>query len=165
MVGHTGNFCDVYYCTKSFIKTLKSGIYKDKLAGYASGFTARKNELHLLLTSQSALKVADVQTDVPRVLALLETKSAKENKADGLVQAAGGLKVVLKSDKTMDDLAQNLGERIDASTCRMARGDLDEALKANFDVFIMKVDYLSQQINDAVDTSTRTILLKVRHPC
>lgn len=81
---------------KSLVKTLKSGSYKDKLAGYVTSFSDHKKELHLLLTSQSSLRVNDIQTDVRKIVALLETKSAKEQKAEELVDSMGGMDVVLK---------------------------------------------------------------------
>ena len=78
------------------VKTLKSGSFKDKLAGYVTGFADHKKELHFLLTSQSALKIHDIQTDVRKVLSLIETKSAKEQKADEIIDSMGGLGEVLK---------------------------------------------------------------------
>ena len=68
---------------------------KDKLAGYVASFANHKKELHLLLTSQSSLKVNDIQTDVRTILSLVKTKSATEQKADEVIQSLGGLKAVL----------------------------------------------------------------------
>jgi hypothetical protein len=78
------------------VKTLKSGSMKDKLAGYVSSFANHKKELHLLLTSQSSLKVNDIQTDVRTILSLIKTKSATEQKADDFINSVGGLDAVIK---------------------------------------------------------------------
>ncbi|PSS37523.1 hypothetical protein PHLCEN_2v637 [Hermanssonia centrifuga] len=146
---------------KDFAKLLRSSGYKEKLSGYASDFADHKKELHVLLTSQSSLKVADIQVDVKKIVAFIDAKTAKEQKVDELIEGMGGLDAALKSDKNLDELAKKLGEKMDTSTRRAVRADIDEALKANVLMFELKLDRISQHIQESVEGSTKTILLKL----
>ncbi|PSS38103.1 hypothetical protein PHLCEN_2v83 [Hermanssonia centrifuga] len=152
---------DVGSTVKDFVKAIRSAKYKGKLSGYVGKFADHKKDLNFLLTTQASLKVADIQIDVKRIVAFIDTKSAKEQKADDLVTSMGGLDVVLKDDKVLNELADKLGDKMDASTRRGVRADLEEVLKANANVFSLKLDRVSQQIQDSVETSTRTILSKL----
>lgn len=78
------------------VKTLRSGKYKGKLSGYAQDFANHKEELHKLLTAQSAMTIQDVKTDVGKVVALLESRSAKEQKLEQLLDSLGGFEAVMK---------------------------------------------------------------------
>ncbi len=84
----------------SVVKAIRSAKYKGKLSGYVGKFADHKKELNFLLTTQASLKVADIQIDVKRIVAFIDTKSAKEQKADDLVDTMGGLDVVLKVNWT-----------------------------------------------------------------
>lgn len=153
-----GNFCEVYYRQKGFIKTLRSGKYKDKLSEYAGQFDEHKTELHALLAAQSAMTIRDVRMDVNKVISLLEARSDKEKKLEALVEGMGGLDAVVKDDKKLDELAKKLDEKIDASMRRNIKAGLDDVLKDNQKVFSLKIDFVKNQLEESVDKSTKTLL-------
>ena len=76
---------------------MKCGSYKDKLAEFVGNFDEHKQELRDLLQSQGARKLIDIQVDIRKVVAYVETKSAKEKQAEEYVHSHGGLDAILKA--------------------------------------------------------------------
>ncbi|KIJ51454.1 hypothetical protein M422DRAFT_776699, partial [Sphaerobolus stellatus SS14] len=161
-----GNFCDVYYRQKSsFIKTLRSGKYKDKLSGYAGDFTEQKKELQLLLSSYSALTMQDFQTnyqaDMKKISAFIDTMSTKDKNNEEILRQMGGADRVMQDDKLIDEFAKRLKEEVDSVTRRAVKTDLEDALRANEDLYELKLERSMARIEAAVTYSTDTIIAKM----
>lgn len=79
-----------------------SGRYKGKLAGFAQAFTDQKAELQFLIqqktavtTSQIKVDIEDVSQKVDKLVAYLNTKTAKEKEITAMVDRRGGEEAVL----------------------------------------------------------------------
>jgi hypothetical protein len=79
---------------------MRSHEYKEKLTVFAMSFTEHKKELHLLLSSKSAIILTDVKMNVKQLVSLLEARSVKEDKLERLLMENGGYGAVVDVRRT-----------------------------------------------------------------
>lgn len=77
------------------VRTVKSKSYKNQLVAYSQDFFDQKQELHLLLSAQSAISIADIRIEVTKITSLLKIQSRRESEMTRLVASMGGLDTVL----------------------------------------------------------------------
>ncbi|KAG9086170.1 hypothetical protein FS749_003862 [Ceratobasidium sp. UAMH 11750] len=166
LINEFGNFCDVYYKHRSVVRFLRSAKYKEMLAGFAQSFTDMKRELESLVSQRTAMTVhrtADtvdaVAANVSQLVAFMEIHTSKEREAEALVKSKGGLEAVLKDDKLLAEVAQKLGDQVNASVQYTLRQDLTQQLKDNHALFNIKMQAVQEQITETVNRSTTMILM------
>ncbi|KAG9093131.1 hypothetical protein FRC06_011654 [Ceratobasidium sp. 370] len=166
LINEFGNFCDVYYKHRSVVRFLRSAKYKEMLAGFAQSFTDTKSELESLVSQRTAMTVhrtADtvdvVAANVSQLVAFMEIHTSREREAEALVKSKGGIEAVLKDDKLLTEVAQKLGDQVNASVQYTLRQDLTQQLKDNHALFNIKMQAVQEQITETVNRSTKTILM------
>ncbi|KIJ51437.1 hypothetical protein M422DRAFT_244605 [Sphaerobolus stellatus SS14] len=144
-----GNFCDIYPRQKSSLfKTLRPGKYKEKLENYAKDFTVQEKKLDLLLMSHTGF-------------ARLQSIKEKKNK-----QEIGGADHVMQDDKLVDKLVEILNlkkDKVNSATCRAVKTDLGDLLKANENVYEMKLERSLATLNMVITDSRDAIIAKGPH--
>ncbi|KAG8737625.1 hypothetical protein FRC10_008027 [Ceratobasidium sp. 414] len=166
LINEFGNFCDVYYKHRSVVRFLRSAKYKEMLAGFAQSFADMRRELESLVSQRTAMTVhrtADtvdtVAANMSQLVAFMEIHTSKEREAEALVKSKGGLEAVLKDDKLLAEVAQKLGDQVNASVQYTLRQDLTQQLKDNHALFNIKMQAVQEQITETVNRSTMTILM------
>ncbi|KAJ1306952.1 hypothetical protein OPQ81_007932 [Rhizoctonia solani] len=163
-----GNFCDVYYKHRSIVRFLRSAKYKEMLSEFAQRFDNTKNALHSLISHRTAKlvdktsgKIDQVAASVSQLVKFMDIQTSRERETAALVTTKGGTEAVLKDDKLLNEVAQKLGEQINASVHLSLRQDLTQQLADNHVFFDIKMQAAKEQISEAIDRSTNTILLKM----
>ncbi|KAF9264863.1 hypothetical protein L218DRAFT_943538 [Marasmius fiardii PR-910] len=168
IIDQFGNFCDVYYKHKSIVRTILSGKYKGRLAEFSERFSKHKENLQSLVSHKSAVNVSSIKRHLDRVvckldavLEVIETSGAREEEVATLVHRYGGKATVLQNDRKLDQLFRALGEELTSSVKYALRSDLDDILEANVSMYNLKVEAIGRRIEDAIDRSTETVLLRL----
>ncbi|KAF7355150.1 hypothetical protein MSAN_01430700 [Mycena sanguinolenta] len=163
-----GNFCDVYYKQRSIVKMIRSSSYKSKLAGYATAFEDHKKDLkHLMITKTAATvtkmdsEVRDVSAKLDQVLAFINMQSRKEKWVGKKIQELGGEEKVVSDDKLLAKIGKVVKEEINPQIKYALRENIDDAIKSNFARFSLKVETAMNEIKDAVQRSTETIMTRL----
>ncbi|CAE6507501.1 unnamed protein product [Rhizoctonia solani] len=168
LIKEFGNFCDVYYKHRSIVRFLRSAKYKEMLAEFAQRFESTKTGLHSLITHRTAKlvektsgRIDEVAASVSELVKFMDIQTSRERETAALVATNGGTEAVLKDDKLLNEIAQKLGEQINASVQLSLRQDLGQQLADNYVFFDIKMQAVQEQITEAINHSTSAILLKM----
>ncbi|KAJ7368104.1 hypothetical protein DFH08DRAFT_947060 [Mycena albidolilacea] len=163
-----GNFCDVYYKQRGIVKMIRSSSYKTKLAGYATAFEDHKKDLRNLMITKTAATVTkmdsnvkDVSAKLDQVLAFINMQSRKEVWIGNKIQELGGEEKVVMDDKLLAKIGKVVKEDISSQIKYALRENIDDVIKSNFARFNLKVETAMNEIKDAVQRSTETILTRL----
>ncbi|CAE6381754.1 unnamed protein product [Rhizoctonia solani] len=166
LIKEFGNFCDVYYKSRSIVRFLRSGKYKEKLSEFAQRFEGAKNGLQNLISHRTA-KLVDktsrkideiIATSIPQLVKFMDIQTSRERETAALVASKGGTEA---DDNLLDEIAQKMGEKITASVQLRLRQDLAQQLADNRLFFDVKMQGVTEQISEKIERSTNTILLKM----
>ncbi|KAG8730980.1 hypothetical protein FRC11_005410, partial [Ceratobasidium sp. 423] len=168
LIKEFGNFCDVYYKHRSIVRFLRSSKYKEMLAEFAQRFNGAKRGLHNLISHRTAKlvdktadKIDEVAASVSQLVKFMDIQTSRERETAALVATKGGTEAVLKDDKLLNEVAQKLGEQINASVQLSLRQDLAQQLADNHVFFDIKMQGVKEQLSEAINRSTTAILLKM----
>ncbi|KAL0563359.1 hypothetical protein V5O48_018709, partial [Marasmius crinis-equi] len=106
-------------------------------------------------------RIEAVSCKIDDFLKVVETMDPKEKEVTALVSQYGGESAVLKNDEILDRIAASMGRTLTASIKYTLRANLDDILKANVGLYELKVEATARRIEDAVERSMETILLKL----
>ncbi|KAH7335133.1 hypothetical protein B0J17DRAFT_719692 [Rhizoctonia solani] len=167
LIKEFGNFCDVYYKHRSIVRFLRSAKYKEMLAEFAQRFKNTKNGLHSLISHRTAKlvdktsgQIDEVAASVSELVKFMNIQTSRERETAALVATKGGTEAVLKDDKLLNEVAQKMGDQINASVQLTLRQDLGQQLADNYVFFDIKMQAVKEQISEAISRSTNAILLK-----
>lgn len=168
-INEFGNFCDVYYKQRSFVRFLKSGSYKEKLSEFATKFEDQKRKLKQLLALKTASTISQVDESMGQMHAKVDDimkfiatqKSAQEADVEKSVLVLGGEEEVLKDATKIEKLAQKYGEQLAANVMFTLYASIEHLMEGNVNLFTLKVETASAEIKDAIERSTNAILLRI----
>ncbi|GAB1518139.1 hypothetical protein RhiTH_001198 [Rhizoctonia solani] len=168
LIKEFGNFCDVYYKSRSIVRFLRSSKFKEKLSEFAQRFEGTKKGLQNLVSHRTAKlvdktseKIDEINTNVSQLIEFMEIQTSREREAAELIATKGGIEAVLKDDKLLDEVAQAMGDKITASVQLNLRQDLAQQLVDNRLFFDVKMEGVKEQISEKIERSTNSILLKM----
>ncbi|KAJ7499104.1 hypothetical protein FB451DRAFT_1428120 [Mycena latifolia] len=165
-----GNFCDAYYKQRGMVRMIRSSGYKKKLTGFATSFEDHKKELQYLLTTKTAATVTrmdtnvqDVSAKLDQVLAFINMQNPKERAIAKRIQEypGGENAAVMVRRQLLAKIGKIVGEEISSQTKFALRENIDDVLKSNFARFDLKVETAMNEIKDAVQRSTETIMTRL----
>lgn len=169
-----GNFCDVYYKHRTVVRFLRVSKYLDMLEGFAESFVNTRHELeaivlhHTTLTAMRTYNVVEgIATEVAQLNKFLSTQTTREREAQNFVKAKGGAEAVIKDNKLLSELATKLGDSITSSLQAnralqySLHADLETQIQENQSLFILKLQCVKEEIEETVNRSTTTILMKL----
>ncbi|KAJ6599257.1 hypothetical protein DFH09DRAFT_1303774 [Mycena vulgaris] len=168
-MNHFGNFCDAYYKQRGMVRMIRSSGYKKKLTEFATSFEDHKKELQYLMTTKTAATVTKMDTNVQdvsakldQVLAFINMQNPKERAiAKRIQEYPGGENRAVMDDKLLAKIGKIVGEEISSQTKFALRENIDDILKSNFARFGLKVETAMNEIKDAVQRSTETIMTRL----
>ncbi|CAE6455212.1 unnamed protein product [Rhizoctonia solani] len=168
LIKEFGNFCDVYYKSRSIVRFLRSSKFKEKLSEFAQRFEGTKKGLQNLVSHRTAKlvdktseKIDEINANVSQLIKFMEIQTSREREAAELIATRGGTEAVLKDDKLLDEVAQAMGDKITASVQLNLRQDLAQQLVDNRLFFDVKMEGVKEQISEKIERSTNSILLKM----
>ncbi|QRV88995.1 hypothetical protein RhiJN_17013 [Ceratobasidium sp. AG-Ba] len=174
LLNEFGNFCDVYYKHRPVVRFLRISKYSELLDDFAQRFTSMKHELEVLISHRTTLAVLQtsdvvnsIASDVSELTRFMNAQTTREREAQSYIKSKGGVENILKNDKFLDEVAAKLGDNVTKSiqTSRSLQyslhADLELQLKENQAIFVMKLQCVKDQIEESVNRSTTTILMKL----
>ncbi|CAE6507512.1 unnamed protein product [Rhizoctonia solani] len=169
-----GNFCDVYYKHRTVVRFLRISRYNDMLSDFAEVFANTRHELEALISNhttlivmQTANTVNNIAQEISQLTKFMNTQTIRERDAQDLVKTKGGLEVVLKDNNLICQVSTKLGDPIPstAQTKRsidyMLNEDLGRQIKDNQALFLMKLQSVQEELTEAINKSTNTILARL----
>ncbi|CAE7142908.1 unnamed protein product [Rhizoctonia solani] len=166
-----GNFCDVYYKHRTVVRFLRISRYNIMLSDFAEVFTNTRHELEALILNhttlvimQSANTINSIAREVSELTKFMNTQTARERDAQDLVKAKGGVETILKDSDLICQVSTKLGDPIPptAQTKRsieyMLTEDLGRQIQDNQALFLMKLQSVKEELAEAINKSTNTIL-------
>ncbi|CUA68888.1 hypothetical protein RSOLAG22IIIB_13839 [Rhizoctonia solani] len=169
-----GNFCDVYYKHRTVVRFLRISRYNDMLSDFAEVFANTRHELEALILNhttlivmQTANTVNNIAQEISQLTKFMNTQTIRERDAQDLVKTKGGLEVVLKDNNLICQVSTKLGDPIPstAQTKRsidyMLNEDLGRQIKDNQALFLMKLQSVQEELTEAINKSTNTILARL----
>ncbi|CAE6463151.1 unnamed protein product [Rhizoctonia solani] len=149
------------------------------LAEFAQRFKNTQNSLHSLISHRTAKlvdktsgkmdelvdktsgKMDEVAASVSELVKFMNIQTSRERETAALVATKGGTEAVLKDDKLLNEVAQKMGDQINASVQLTLRQDLGQQLADNHLFFDIKMEAVKEQLSEAISRSTNAILLKM----
>ncbi|KII90015.1 hypothetical protein PLICRDRAFT_174815 [Plicaturopsis crispa FD-325 SS-3] len=164
-----GEFSGVYYkYRQSTFRLCFSGSYKERLSGFASQFSEKKQALESLLSYRTTItvqathgQVVGISDDIQKVISMLGEMTEKEKKAMSYIAQHGGPEAVVENDASLVALANILGDKLNGPLKKAIREDLDQLLEDNHVQSSMKIDGATMQITEEVLASKDAILRRL----
>ncbi|QRV74221.1 hypothetical protein RhiJN_02235 [Ceratobasidium sp. AG-Ba] len=170
LLNEFGNFCDVYYKHRPVGGFGPSSFSTPEY----NAIPYMKHELEVLISHRTTLAVLQtsdvvnsIASDVSELTRFMNAQTAREREAQSYIKSKGGVENILKNDKFLDEVAAKLGDNVTKSiqTSRSLQyslhADLELQLKENQAIFVMKLQCVKDQIEESVNRSTTTILMKL----
>ncbi|KAJ7844865.1 hypothetical protein B0H14DRAFT_2358343 [Mycena olivaceomarginata] len=172
-----GNLCDVYMKKSLLVKVVKSKLYGERLAGYATLFRRYKEELTLaftLHTSHAALAIATQTNRIETIFKSLETPN--KHKITEYLAEHEGEKECFDNDAVLQELVTVTGESLASfDPTHSGNGDLatanlkkllaqeleegvEDASQKNMRLFDRKLNLQSKQLSEAAQQDLMSAL-------
>ncbi|CAE6381766.1 unnamed protein product [Rhizoctonia solani] len=169
-----GNFCDVYYKHRTVVRFLRLSRYNDLLNDFAESFANTRQELEALILNHTTLVVMQtsntvnsIARELSELTKFMNTQTAREREAQDFVKAKGGAEKILKDNDLICEVSTKLGDpiRSSAQTKRSIQYSLNEDLarqmQDNQALFVMKLTSVKEELAEAINKSTVTILTRL----
>ncbi|CAE6534803.1 unnamed protein product [Rhizoctonia solani] len=166
-----GNFCDVYYKHRAVVRFLRISRYNDMLSDFAEVFANTRQELEALILNhttliimQTANTVNTIAREVSGLTRFMNTQTIREREAQDLVKAKGGVET---DNNLICEVSAKLGDPLHSSaqTRRSIQYGLNEDLgrqiQDNQALFLMKLQSVQEELAEAINKSTNTILTRL----
>ncbi|CEL61696.1 hypothetical protein RSOLAG1IB_04446 [Rhizoctonia solani AG-1 IB] len=169
-----GNFCDVYYKHRTVVRFLRITRYNDLINDFAESFISTRQELETLILNHTTLVVMQtsntvnlIARELSELTQFMNTQTTREREAQDLIKAKGGVEKVVKDNDLICEVSTKLGDpiRSSAQTKRSIQYSLNEDLgcqmKDNHALFMMKLTSVKEELAEAINKSTVTILTRL----
>ncbi|CAE6455222.1 unnamed protein product [Rhizoctonia solani] len=171
LLNEFGNFCDVYYKHRTVVRFLRISRYNNLVNDFAESFANTRQELEALILNHTTLVVMQtsntvdlIARELSELTKFMNTQTSRERDAQELVKSKGGVEKVSKDNDLICEVSTKLGDpiRSSAQTNRSIQYSLNEDLsrqiRDNQALFVMKLTSVKEELAEAINKSTITIL-------
>ncbi|KAF8705265.1 hypothetical protein RHS03_05284, partial [Rhizoctonia solani] len=173
LLNEFGNFCDVYYKHRTVVRFLRISRYNNLVNDFAESFANTRQELEALILNHTTLVVMQtsntvdlIARELSELTKFMNTQTSRERDAQELVKSKGGVEKVSKASDNdlICEVSTKLGDpiRSSAQTNRSIQYSLNEDLsrqiRDNQALFVMKLTSVKEELAEAINKSTITIL-------
>ncbi|KAH7335134.1 hypothetical protein B0J17DRAFT_719693 [Rhizoctonia solani] len=169
-----GNFCDIYYKHRTVVRFLRVSRYNDMINDFAEVFANTRQELEDLISNHATLivmktanTVNSIAQEISELTKFMNAQTVREREAQDLVKSKGGAEIVLKDNNLICEVSTKLGDPI-PSTAQTKRSiqysineDLGRQIQDNQALFLMKLQGVKEELAEAINRSTNTILARL----